>query len=181
MSTKEIRVLTQLPRDGNPSNLDSENWFWIHCLTFPVITLVALKFSHKPYKWIRFATGVVIGAEGTLSRRDDASSPIDDELLDSSLDSLDQLPAVTDLYYHVEVSNEEGEGPTRRIFPLDPDFANTRISTNTNDFRHVAFRTFRAFGAEVSQRDGDTCALTGVQSDYCDAVHLVARIKGDEV
>lgn len=175
-STKEIFVFTQLPVDGDPSNSNSDNWIWVHCLTFPVPTLIKLQFSNKPYKWIRFAIGVVIGAEsGTLSLREDDSSP-NHELLDSNLDSLDQLPAITDLYYHLDVSNEQGGvTTTRRMFPLDPDFANTRnSSTNTSASHHVTFR------AEVSQRDGNRCVLTEAEL-HCDAAHLVSHTKGDEV
>ncbi|TFY66813.1 hypothetical protein EVG20_g4279 [Dentipellis fragilis] len=168
--TKVIHVSTQLPTDGNPSNLDLDNWVWKRCLTFPVDALLALKFSNKPYKWIRYATGVVLGAEGTLSRQDDESLD-----LEPDLDSLNHLPDVTDLCYRVEVSNEEGRS-TRRIFPLDPDFAASRITgTSTADAPCCA-----DFRAEVSRRDGDSCVATGLPSEVCDAVHLVAHCKGDD-
>ncbi|TFY54557.1 hypothetical protein EVG20_g9656 [Dentipellis fragilis] len=131
-------------------------------------TLVALNFSSKPYKWIRYATGVVLGAEGTLSQQDD--EPLD---LSSDLDTLNRLPEVTDLYYHVEISNEEA-GATRRIFPLDPDFANLRTSTHSSSSCYASFR------AEVSQRDGNACVLTNAYTDECDAAHIVPHCKGDE-
>ncbi|KAA1474434.1 hypothetical protein DENSPDRAFT_841012 [Dentipellis sp. KUC8613] len=169
-SSKVVHVSTQLPTDGNPSNLVLDNWVWKRCLTFPVDALTALKFSNKPYKWIRYAAGVVLGAEGTLSRGDN-------ELLDleSDLASLDRLPDTTDLFYHIDIFTEEGV-PTRRLFPLDPDFAASRMTgTSTADStRCVNFR------AEVMQRDGDGCVATGMPPEICDAVHLVAHCKGDE-
>jgi len=45
-------------------NLDTDNWNWVHCLTLP---LNVLQFSLRPYKWIRYAIGVVVGVEGDLS------------------------------------------------------------------------------------------------------------------
>ena len=52
---------------GNDLNVDPSNWHWVHCLTLPVETLKTLSFSQRPYKWIRYAIGVVVGAEGHLS------------------------------------------------------------------------------------------------------------------
>ena len=76
----EIRVYAPFPHTvalGPDLNLDPSNWHWVHCLTLPLHTLAALQFSHRPYKWIRYAIGVVIGAEGDLSPSSDSPNVVD--------------------------------------------------------------------------------------------------------
>ena len=81
----EIRVHAHFPEaltPGPPLNLNPTNWKWVHCLTFPVDTLKRREFSLRLYKWIRYATGTVIGAHGTLTTQCDSLDPInyDDDL-----------------------------------------------------------------------------------------------------
>jgi hypothetical protein len=87
----EIRVHAHFPliiKPGAPLNLDPTNWKWVHCLTFPVDTLKRRKFSLRLYKWIRYATGTVIGAHGTLTTQSNSLDPInyDDDPPSESLD-----------------------------------------------------------------------------------------------
>ncbi|KAH9026965.1 hypothetical protein EDB84DRAFT_1589110 [Lactarius hengduanensis] len=74
-------------------DLCPSNWEWVHYLTLPLDTLAALHFSHRPFKWIRYAIGVVTGAHGDLSTSPD--SPYD------GVDYNANLPiSSVNLYYH---------------------------------------------------------------------------------
>ncbi|KAF8970114.1 hypothetical protein BDZ97DRAFT_1754124 [Flammula alnicola] len=146
---------------GADLEVEPTNWRWIHCLTLPLEKLHALQFSQKPYKWIRYAIGVVVGAEGDLSTSSDSPNAVD---YDAAI-----LPADSaDLYYHI---SNEGK---RRIFPVDPQIVRTSItSSSVHTPRRDDFRE------EVSERDGKRCILTGFRDMYCDAVHLLAHSQGD--
>ncbi|KAF8886232.1 hypothetical protein CPB84DRAFT_1787725 [Gymnopilus junonius] len=137
----QIKVFASLPLavalDAD-LNMDASNWHWVHCLTFPVESLN--KFSHKPYKWIRYAVGVVIGAEGMLSADSDCPNAVDYNAAPPA------EPA--DLFYHV------GDEEKRRMFPVDPFGARSRVTSSANTPRRDDFRT------QVSARDKDTCLLT---------------------
>ena len=80
--------------------------------SFPVSRLNDLRFSLKPYKWIRYATGIVIAVHGELftERELPNSVPID---YDSGL------------YYHTTDQEK------RNIFPIDPKLANMRTVTSS--------------------------------------------------
>ena len=76
----EIQVYASFPRVvelGADLNFDADNWHWILCLTLPLETLNVLQFSPRPYKWIRYAIGIVVGAEGDLSSSSDLSNIVD--------------------------------------------------------------------------------------------------------
>ena len=163
----EIRVHTEFPDD--PSQLDTCHWAWIHCLTFPVATLLDLQLSNKPYKWIRYSTGVFIGAKGDLSRRKDDPRP-DVDLLNLSVDALTTVTDL-DLYYHI--CHEE----RMYMFPVDPDLANTRsiTSTESNTSDNHSFK------AKVTERDTDRCVVTNVEGIWCAAAPLIPHSKGDAV
>ncbi|KDR77243.1 hypothetical protein GALMADRAFT_246538 [Galerina marginata CBS 339.88] len=161
-ASPQIKVFASLPLavalDAD-LNVDASNWHWVHCLTFPVESLE--EFSHKPYKWIRFAVGVVIGAEGMLSA--DSDSP-------NAVDYNANPPAEpANLFYHT--SDEE----KRRMFPIDPFGARSRVTSSANTPRRNDFR------AQISSRDHETCLLTGNDGVYCNAAHLLSHSKGDEV
>ena len=160
----EIHVYASFPLSVTPGadlNLEHSNWRWVYCLTIPLETLTALQFSLKPYKWTRYAIGVVVGAVGHLSFSSDPLSVVDYE---------DGLPTkLTDLYYHT--SDEE----KRRMFPADPAMGRTDITSSIATSRRVYFRD------EVAERDGGTCVMTGLESHNCNAVHLLAHDKGDAV
>lgn len=155
----EITVYATLPADlTRPLDLTPDNWSWVHCLTFPIDDLVKLELSVKPYKWIRYAIGVVIGAQGHLF--DFAGNPINYDL---------DLP--TDpiaLRYHL--SDDEKS----RMFPADPGFARSTITSSASTSHDPNFRK------EVQKRDV-RCPLTEDGEILCDAVHLVAHSKNDEV
>ena len=157
MTTTEhkIQVFAMFPLD--PTNLEHSNWNWTHSLTF---LLNRLQFTPKPYKWIRYATGVVVGAQGDLSFSPD--SPHDVVEYDHDLPS-----ESADLYYHTSDAEKQ------RMFPVDPDMGRTTITSSDATSRMPYFHS------GVVERDG-ACVLTGIES-YCDAVHLLPHSKGDEV
>ncbi len=161
----EIQVYASFPRGvalGAELKLDADNWYWVHCLNLPFETLNALQFSHKPYKWIRYAIGTVVGAEGDLSSSSDSLNIVDYTA---------GLPAEScALYYHTNDDEKQ------RIFPVDPKrMARTAVSSSVVTPRRDNFRT------DTANRDGNQCVLTGSDSLICDAVHLLAHSKGDEV
>jgi hypothetical protein len=166
MADINIRVYAQFPLTPPPNGdeerwvwLDSANWKWTNCLTFPV---ERLNFTRSPYKWIRYGTGIVVGAHGDFFPHQDSVTPI-------AYDT--PLPvASVDLYYRTT------DDERLRMFPLDPMLTNSRIITSTGQStRRANFRN------DVKQRDGDRCVLTGVIGDYCDAAHLLHHSKGNLV
>jgi hypothetical protein len=160
----DIQVYASFPRVvvlGPDLNVDPSNWRWVHCLTLPIETFNALQFSQRPYKWIRYTIGVIVGAEGDLS-----TSPDSPDVVNYNAG----LPAKsTVLYYHT--SDDEG----RRMFPVDPNIGRTNVTSSCATTQRAEFNE------EVANRDGRTCALTGIEAMYCDAVHLLAHSKGDTV
>ncbi|KAH9173584.1 hypothetical protein EDB89DRAFT_1958641 [Lactarius sanguifluus] len=106
--------------------------------------------SERPYKWIRYAIGVVVGAEGVLSTSRDSLDVVD----------YDVGPPVESavLYYHI---SDEERG---------------RMSHCTSSALTARRRSFLD---EVAQRDGGRCLLTGWAGKFCDAVHLLPHRKGD--
>lgn len=160
-----IRIHAQFPKELIPNaelDLDPTNWEWTQCLAFPVNRLNDLGFSTKPYKWIRYATGTVIGAQGELcAELDLPANPIN---YDSG------LPAATiDLYDHTTADEK------RNMFPIDPDIANPRVvsSTGTSSRRD-------AFRHDVEMRD-TRCVVTRAPPLFCDAAHILPHGKGDRV
>ncbi|KDR81847.1 hypothetical protein GALMADRAFT_135242 [Galerina marginata CBS 339.88] len=80
---------------------------------YPSLRLsVALDLGPRPRKWIRYAVGVVIGAEGVLSASPDL---------------------LNDLYYLV--SNNEN----RRMFPADPHILQTPVTLSVHAPLRVDF------------------------------------------
>ncbi|KAJ3516063.1 hypothetical protein NLJ89_g1358 [Agrocybe chaxingu] len=123
-------------------------------------TLNALQFSQRPHRWIRYAIGVVVGAEGHLSL-----SP--DSLVVADYNAV--LPAEsTVLYYHI--SDEERQ----KMFPVDPNITRTKIASSGATTWRDQFRD------DVKERDGGMCVLTRLPQQLCDAVHLLAHSKGDQ-
>ena len=161
----EIQIYAPFPHAvalGANLDVDPTNWRWVHCLNFPLETLYKLQFSHRPYKWIRYATGAVTGTQGDLSLSHDSLDIVD---YDGGLPSESVV-----LYYHT--SDEE----RRRMFPVDPDSGRINITSSVATSRRAQFRS------DVLQWDGGGCILTNnITAKYCDAVHLVAHTKGDEV
>ncbi len=164
--TAIISVHAQFPKNVEPNtehNLDPTNWEWKQSLAIPVNRLNDLQFSLKPYKWIRYATGIVIGARGELCTECDLSNPV-------PIDYNSGLRAVSmDLYYHTTDQEK------RHMFPLDPNLADTRTMTSS--------RTSTArdnFHGDVEGRDG-SCVVTGDPGEVCDAAHLLPHSKGDTV
>jgi hypothetical protein len=166
----QITVYASLPRivaNGADIDLHPVNWEWVPCLTLPVMRLNALRLSRRPYKWIRYAIGVVIGAHGTLSTQSDLTAPLNEVQV---VDYNAELPTnSTDLYYHT--SDEE----RRRMFPLDPSMVRTQITSSATSQGRGAFREM------VAARDGQRCIWTGLRARFCDAVHLVSYSKIDQV
>jgi hypothetical protein len=139
------------------------NWDWVHCLTVPVETLNKLQLSERPYKWIRYAIGVVVGAEGDLCTTPESTSVVD-------YDAVLPTQSVT-LYYRI------GNKKRLRLFPVDPDIVPMRSHVSSSEATTQA----ELFWIEVAERDRERCVLTEEDSDVCDAVRLIARSKGDSV
>ncbi|KAJ2917894.1 hypothetical protein MD484_g2508, partial [Candolleomyces efflorescens] len=161
----EIQVYAPFPRtlglDAQHS-LDPSNWRWVHCLTLPIEKLGTLQFSSKPYKWIRYGIGVVVGAQGDLSYSRDSPLPT---LVDYDTGILPAESIV--LYYH---TNDEER---RRMFPTDPKIGHTSVTSSVATSRRSQFRT------EVEKRDGGRCTLSGIDHEGCDAAHLLPHSKGN--
>ncbi|KAH9027283.1 hypothetical protein EDB84DRAFT_1608777 [Lactarius hengduanensis] len=142
-------------------NLCPSNWEWVHCLTFPLEMLVALHFSHRPFKWVQYAIGVIIGAHGDLS-----TSP---DLPNDSVDYNANLPTNSvNLYYHTNDQEKQ------RMFPIDPHILRTQDTTSVSSSRRGTFRK------DVAARDGQRCVWTGWDVEGCDAVHLIPHSKSDK-
>lgn len=160
----EIQVYALFPVKvmlGADLDLDPSNWHWIQCLTFPVHTLNALQFSQRPYKWIRYAIGIVVGAEGDLSSSSNSLNVVDYDA---------GLPTESAILYYC-TSDEEKQ----RMFPADHYMGCERVTSSASSTRRFEFAD------EVAERDGSVCVLTGFGKEICDAVHLVAHSKGDKV
>ncbi|KAF8911439.1 hypothetical protein CPB84DRAFT_916297 [Gymnopilus junonius] len=146
------------------------------CLTLPLETLTELQFSRKPFKWIRYVMGAILGAQGDLSN----SSSCD------SYDAIDHDAALpsesTVLYYHT--TDEE----KLRMFPVDPNIYNDVPAHTSADFASSSSSSSSEttprrsqFSSIVAERVGKHCVLTGLKEIVCDAVHLLPRSKGDLV
>jgi hypothetical protein len=163
-SPPHINVYASLPRtvapDGNLS-LHPNNWQWVHCLTLPLETLNTQQFSSRPYKWIQYAIGVVVGAEGTL-----CASPHSSSVVDYNTD----LPTESiNLYYHT--ADEE----RHRVFPVHPTIVRTKVTSSVHTFQRDHFHE------EVAVRDSRKCVLTGLNEAFCEATHLIPHSKGNSV
>lgn len=167
-----ITVYASLPRSvthGANIDLHPSNWEWVPCLTLPVMKLQVelneLHLSRRPYKWIRYAIGVVIGALGDLSTSPGLSETGDVQVVDYN----NVLPANSiDLYYHT--SNEE----KRMMFPIDPNILHTRLTPSTTSQQRETFQE------GVTARDGERCIWTGMGAIFCEVMHLVCHSKSDQ-
>jgi hypothetical protein len=161
-----ISVSSQFPKIVVPDtelDLNPTNWEWKECLTFLVSELDDLRFSSKPYKWMRYATGIVVGANGELCTEPDLLNPVPIEY-DTGLSAIS-----INLYYHTTDQKK------RRMFPIDPVLANPRtVTTSWTTSRRANFCD------DVQERDG-SCVVTGDIPRYCDAAHLLPHSKGDTV
>ena len=167
-----VLVHAQLPtvKPSDPHYSDASSWVWVPCLEFPVERVNQLKFSSKPFKWIRYCIGAVTGARGHLSRRADLLDAVDyDQTLPLEQESVH-------LYYHVSDAEKE------LMFPTDPHLADPR-KTNSVDSR--AATTTSSVGCEAFRQDlldrDIWCLITGSDEGLCDAVHLVPHCRDDEV
>jgi hypothetical protein len=139
------------------------NWHWVHCLTLPLETLKTFNFSQRPYKWIRYAIGVVVGAESEGHFSFSHNLP-------DVVEYNDDLP-VDSAFLYYDTSEEE----KRRMFPVDPN-----IDRTTSMYSVPTSRTDR-FREVVAERDGNKCVLSNTDEEFCGAVHLLAHSKGDVV
>ncbi|KAK2462865.1 hypothetical protein APHAL10511_005063 [Amanita phalloides] len=160
----EIQVYAQFPRiiGSNATYMCPSNWHWIHCLTLPIDTLNTLRFSQRPYKWIRYAIGAVTGSQGDLSFSRDSLNLVDYDA------GLPLPPDSANVYYHT--SDEEKQS----MYPVDPKIERSTVTSSMATTRRAGFRE------EVAERDEWRCVLTGWGDRFCHAVHLLAHSKGDE-
>ncbi|KAL6297957.1 hypothetical protein BKA93DRAFT_813180 [Sparassis latifolia] len=161
-----ITVIAQLARRRAQEEEGSEGdagvgeleWEWVRCLKIQKACI--LEFSPKPYKWIRFITGVVLGAEGILCATDNADAleiDYDRPLIDGNFS----------LYFHVTPAE------LSRMFPLDPDIADPYSATGTTTQARCA-----GFRDEVEGRDVG-CVASDSLARNCDAAHFIGHSKGD--
>jgi len=122
-------------------------------LTIPVTA--ASTYSSKPLKWIRYVTGAVLGAEGTLR-----TFGINNEDLD--LD--DEEPVCRKLIFI----------PSLPIRFVDPDGLNHLASSQITTESRTVFR------AALEGRDV-CCVATDDFAALCEASHLIPHSKGSEV
>ncbi|KAK0205828.1 hypothetical protein DFS33DRAFT_1380908 [Desarmillaria ectypa] len=127
---------------------------WVRCLEIPTHRL--REFTLMPYKWARHAASCIIGAEGDLS--------IDPNSTDFTGFDYDAPLHPYDLYYHIH----------GRIFPIDPDFENDSVSTQSE----LLSRSSR-FRASIVRRD-ESCVITHADARYCEAAHIIGHSKGDQ-
>ncbi|KAG9310088.1 hypothetical protein JVU11DRAFT_9697 [Chiua virens] len=152
-ATPEIQVSAMFRADP-----ESPAWRWVHCLTFSVEILNQLHFP-RPYQWMKYAIGVVVGAYGELSSSVDSQQDVIGR---------NDLPSETiDLYYHI--TDEERQ----RMFPIDLDIGSPAVTSTSLSTRRVEFRN------KVMERDG-ACVLTGAGLHSCQAALLVAHAKGND-
>jgi len=160
---KAINVYASFPIVVVPGvNLDlrAVNWKWIHCLHLLLTTFNALNLSRRPYRWILYAIGVVVGAQGYIS------------LLYPPYVELDFTGPLTesgDLYYFI--TNAEKQ----RMFPIDTDIGRARVTSSVHIAREGQFHD------GVADRDVRSCVLADMWEGNCDAVHLLPHSKGHEV
>ena len=151
-----------------PIDTDNDLWEWTCILAFPIEILRQLRLSYKLYKWLRYATGVVLGMEGDLrTGKDTMSDAVDYETGD------DAFPKDTsfDLYYHYSMAGMR----LNNMLPIDPSFHNEGLTSSEYSTRKEDFRD------AVSERDGGNCVITNDDDMWCDAAHLIAHNKGDAV
>jgi hypothetical protein len=168
MAEPEINVYASLPlkvERGVDLDLRPSNWSWVHCLHFSVEVLNTLQFSRRPYKWVRYAIGVVIGAQGHLYTGPDRTNVVDYNV------ALPLAPPVDSINLYYCIDDEERQ----MMFPIDPGFIRTQLTSTVTSTRRGPFRN------EVATRDGERCVWTNEILRYCDAVHLVAHAKGNDV
>ncbi|KAI0686105.1 hypothetical protein BC835DRAFT_1380643 [Cytidiella melzeri] len=157
-----IQVHVQFPLDFDTAKeeeyLHPNNWRWLPFLQFPIQTLGNLQFAVKPYKWVRYATGITVGAVGGLSFDRNELNLID---YDAEL-PLDGLC----LFYHVDNAEK------LLMCPADPGLLRAHASGVTS-YRDSNFRK------EVIKRDC-SCVVTKEAFQLCDAAHVVPFAKGDK-
>jgi len=162
-SPLRVNVYASLPlavEPGDDLDLNPVNSAWVHCLTLPLETLNAVHLSRRPYRWILYAIGVVVGARGILYAAPRFSV---------DLDFAGPLIESADLYYYI--SDDE----KRRMFPVDPDIGRTHVTSSVHTARGFQFHD------AVAERDARRCVLADMLEENCDAVHLLAHSKGDTV
>ena len=160
---------------------DEQHFGWHTVLEIPVDTLTALNFSPFPFKWIRYAMGAILGAEGHLSYDSDP------ECVPKEIDYTLPLPSVGDhhLYYHITAERF----PT--VFPVDLESCNPRVArpkpeesmSSASSTSSVPSGRRMDFMFKVQERDNGMCVVNGEEAtaDICEAAHLVAHGKGDQV
>ena len=164
MAAPQINVYASLPQNvilDTGNSLRRTDWSWVHCLSLPIEELNELRLSHRPYKWIRYAIGVVLGAEGALSTSRDPQDIV-------NYDSASLSAGSADLYYHT--SEEERE----RVFPVEPHILRTHTTSSPTTRRET-------FLEDVAERDAALCVLTGMDGIYCAVAHLLTHSKDDKV
>ena len=106
----------------------------------------------------------VLGAEGILRSQPEPNTADEDEGLGRD----DDPPTDSTVLYYVYENGEEN-----RVFPIDPDQANTRPFTSEGEGRGTDFRRV------VYYRDSRRCVV--INGTAPDVTHIVGHAKADEV
>lgn len=107
----KIVVYASFPNEihSKAVNLDPSNWKWFPCIQISAENV--LHFSSRPYAWLHYAIGAIVGAHGHLAATNIQSyTPVDYFAPSIPLD-------VLALYYHLD------DKERLRMFPIDPDWA----------------------------------------------------------
>jgi hypothetical protein len=136
------------------------------------------RLSVRPVKWLRFVTFAICGVRGDLSAMPNGP-PVD-------YDSI-SLDDIAEAYYYIPEGNIHRShicrffvnilvyAPIGDYHLIDHNAMNDRITSSVQTLRSSDFRS------NVMERDGSMCVFTGTEARKCDAAHLLAKSKGDEV
>jgi hypothetical protein len=160
----QINVYTSLHLTvalGSDLDVHPDNWCWIHCLALPLKSLDTFQFSQRPYKWIHYIIGIVMGTQGVLCTSPDLPNVVDYNAV---------LPTKSiELYYHTSIKEKQ------RMLPIDSHILHTHITSSVSTCQRAGFHS------NVAEWDGEQCVLTRAEAMDCDAVHLLPHGKGDMV
>ncbi|OBZ79022.1 hypothetical protein A0H81_00089 [Grifola frondosa] len=157
----DVFLLSPRPHiEGEQPGADNElEWVWVHGLSIPKTHLY--EFSVKPYKWIRFVAGALLGVEGILC------DSLDNNAIEIDYDR-PLIPADSSLYFHTDPTEHE------RILPLDPSLACSSTITGSSTSLH-----FQRFMGDIVTRDV-RCVASNLVADECEVVHLIGHSKGHD-
>jgi hypothetical protein len=135
----------------------------------PILTL-----HHRPLKWLRYLGSVIHGREGVLGTtregmeiEDYSAIDVDSLLSDYFYYSLDERGRVANNFSNPASGAHQLANLQRKDTP--------RISDDSEPVSSHA-----TFESGIAARD-QTCVVTGMSREGCNAVHIIPHTKGDNV